>query len=168
MLSQISDTAYNMLLAAVTILIFLIVGRFLQMIIVRLLQELNLDYLLEKIGFEFSGSKLIGTVAAFVLYFWGVLIALNQLGLERIAFFIAAAAAAVLILLSLVLGFTDTVKNFTIGLYLRKMYLGKKELKIGSMKCRIIDVGRTKIKVMTSRNEALVIPYEALKRDRLQ
>jgi len=168
MLSQISAAAYNVLLAAVTILIFLIVGRFVQMIVVRLLQELNLDYLLEKIGVEFSGSKLIGTVAAFIFYLWGVIVALNQLGLERIAFFIAAAAGAVLILLSLVLGFTDTIKNFTIGLYLRKRYLGKKELKIGSMKCRIIDVGRTKIKVMTSRKEALVIPYEALKRDRLQ
>jgi hypothetical protein len=168
MLSQIADTAYRILLAAVTILIFLIAGRFVQMVIARLLQELNLDYLLEKIGVEFSGSKVIGTVAAFVLYLWGILIALKQLGLERIAFFIAAAAGAILILLSLVLGVTDIIKNFTIGLYLRKKYLGKKELRIGNMKCRIIYAGRTKIKVMTGRKEALVIPYEALKRGRFQ
>ncbi len=165
MLSQIADVAYDVMLAVITFLIFLIVGRFVQMIVVRVLQELNLDYLLEKIGVEFSGSKIVGTIAAFFFYLWGVLIALSQLRLEKIAFFAAAIAAAVLILLSITLGFTDTIRNFLIGAYLRKKYANKKELKIGNISGRIISVGRTKIKIMTSKKEILEIPYKALKRD---
>lgn len=163
MLESISEWAYRLLLAVLTLFVFLVVGRFVQMIVTKLFNELSLDYLLEKAGMEIAASKTIGIVVAFVFYFLGVVYALKQLGLEKIAFIAASIVGAVAILLVIALGLTDTAKNFMLGLYLKKKYLGRKELRTGSIRGKIINVGMTKLKVMTKEKDILIVPYSELK-----
>lgn len=163
MASVILDIAYRILIAVLTLLVFLIVGKFVEMLAVRIFQELQLDYMLEKIGVEFSGSKAIAKVIAFIFYFWGVIVALKQLGLEKIAVVIASIFVGILLALSLVLGFADAVHNFMLGLYLRKKYIKRKELAVGNVKGKIISVGRTKLKIMTKEKDVLAVPYNTLR-----
>ena len=163
MASVIIDIAYSILVAVLTLLVFLIVGKFVEMLAVRVLQELQLDYIFEKIGIEFSGSKVIAKIIAFVFYFWGAIVALKQLGLERIAIVIASVFAGILLALSLALGFTDAVHNLMLGIYLRKKYLKRKDLAVGNVKGKIINVGWTKLKIMTKEKDVLAVPYNTLR-----
>ena len=143
-------------------IIGLIVGKFAGLIVASLLQELKIDEILETIGVKFFISKIAGTAVSIIVYIAGLILALNQLGIAEVVAIAIGALFAVIIILAVLLGAADMIRNFFAGLALRKKYLLKKSISLPTVNGKIVEVGYTKIKVLTKEKDVLVVPFMAL------
>lgn len=162
MIEIVTNFVYRALIAFITLLIFLIVGKFLGVLVARTLYEIGVDELTESIGIKFFFSKAAGTLVSFVFYIWGTIVALSQLGLTTIITAILFIIIALLVFFSTLLGTKDLVLNFFAGIGLRKGYLKQDYLSVGKTRGKIISVGRTRLKIRTQENEVLMVPFMAL------
>jgi len=158
----LTNIFFKIISAFVIFLIALIVGRFAGIIVANLLQELRIEVLLETIGIRFFISKTAGTIVSLAIYVAGLLMALNQIGIARIFAIVISSLFAVLIVLAIIFGIADVIRNFFAGLRLRKKYLAKKTIELPIVKGKIIQVNLTNIKVITKENDVLVVPFIAL------
>ncbi len=158
----ITNAFLKVVSAAAIFIIALIIGKFAGLIVTNLLYELRLDEILETIGVKIFISKTIGMMFSLAIYVIGFILALNHLGITEIIIIVLAIFFAIIILLGVMLGVADMILNFFVGLSLRKKYLSKRMLNMYTVKGKIIDVGYTKIKVMTKEKDILVVPFSAL------
>ena len=163
---QFLPAAQGILLKIVTafiiFLIGLIIGKFAGMLVKKLLYELQIDQILETIGVKFFFSDAAGRVVSFLFYIAGIALALRQLGLEKIATIILIVFFSIILLVSLLLDATDMVRNFLLGIYMRKRFFRKKEISSEAVKGRILKVKYTGLKIMTREKDVLFVPYSAL------
>ncbi|MBW3023204.1 hypothetical protein KY308_03805 [Candidatus Woesearchaeota archaeon] len=160
-LDVVGDFLLKIIIAFVIFLIGLIIGKFAGMIITKLLYELQIDQILETIGIKFFLSSAVGTVVSLVIYIIGLILALDQLGLTKIFTILLVVFFSALMIIAVLLGITSTVKNLFIGFYIRKKFLDKKALNSKIVSGKIVDVGYTRIKVMTKEKDVLVVPFSA-------
>ena len=148
--------------AFVIFVIGLIIGKFAGFIVSNLLHELKIEELLETMGMKLFISKTAGMIVSIAIYIGGLILALNQLGIAEIFVIVIAALIAIIIILAVLLGAADMIRNFFAGAGLRKKYLSKKTINLPAVKGKIIEVGLTKIKVETKDKDILVVPFIAL------
>ncbi len=160
--TPVVDTFFSIISALAIFLIALIVGKFAGLIVTNLIYELKIEEILETVGFKFFISKVAGMAVSLAIYITGIVIALNQLGITRIVVIVLAVFFAVIIALAIFLGVADIIRNFFLGLFLRKRYLGKRMVNIEPVKGKVVEVGFTRIKVLTKEKDLLVVPFSAL------
>lgn len=158
----VTNVFLNIVSAVAIFLIALIIGKFAGLIVANLLYELKIEKILETIGVKFFISKTVGVIVSLAIYVFGFILALNQLGITKVVIIVLAVFFAILFFIAFLLGITDIIRNFFLGITLRKKYLAKRSISSSIVKGKIIDVGYTRIKVITNEKDILMVPYSAL------
>jgi len=161
LLSTIDAFFLKMMIGFVIFLLGLIIGKFAGMIITKLLYELQIDQILETIGIKFFFSSFFGKAVSVIIYIAGIILALNQLSLTKLVTGFLIAFFSLILLAAVLLGITDALQNFVLGVYLRNKFLGKKQIKTKLASGKILEVGYTKIKILTKDKDILIVPFSA-------
>src|SRR3989344_5826690 len=161
-LSSAGGILLKIVIAFIIFLLGLAIGKFAGIIITKLLYELQIDQILETIGVKFFFSSAAGRLVSFLIYLGGIVLALNQLRLTKIATITLGAFFAIILAIALFFGVTSAIKDLFAGLYVKKRLLGKKTIKSGAVDGKILSIGLTGIKVLTREKDVLFMPFSSL------
>ena len=113
-----SDILGKLITALIIILSGFILGRLVGRLLGRVLHEIELDNILSRTGIKMPVEHTLATLAAYLIYFIAVIMALNQLGLTTVALYIIVGGAVVMIIIATALGIKDFIPNMIAGIFI--------------------------------------------------
>lgn len=159
--SILQSVISNTLVAGLIIVIGLIIARFLGKLTRRILKELEMDRIIKDYSpITLRIEDLIGNLVKYITYIITAFMALNQVGITGIVFFIIM-ILGILISISIVLfDLKDFFHNLLIGLFSKKRKSFKlgKEMKIGGIKGKVVKIRIKEVVIMTGNQDLITIP----------
>ncbi len=150
------------LIAAITIIfIGLVAARVLSRIIQRLLHELEVNRILkEQAGVKIPVEEFVGSLVKYVVYFIAIVMALTQLGLKTIVFYILLVMLLLILVIFVVLAFKDFIPNMTAGFFIHQKRLVKKGdfIKVGDVEGRVVAVGLVETQIKAKNGDIIYVP----------
>lgn len=125
-LFNLSNTVYsgvlvNLLLAVVILLIGFVVARMAAKITERVLGEIELNRLLKNsTRIDVSAEQFITSTVRYLIYFFVIIMALNQIGLTTTILYIISSAIILILIVSFILALRDFIPNMFAGLSIQK------------------------------------------------
>lgn len=151
--------------AAVILLASYVIGKLARRLLLRMLDELEIDNILKKTGFlRLSLKDIISTLVEYIIVLIGIIFALAQLGLSMYVILLISLLIIVIIVISIVLAIKDFVPNFFAGLYLsqtRKLEVGK-ILEYENVTGEIVNVNMVETRIERKNGDILHIPNSLL------
>jgi len=164
-ISYVSNSIINLIGAILIVLMGIIIGKFFDKVIRRVLAELNTNKILkEEAGVKIPFEEFIGSIIKYLVYFAAVIMALNQLGITTIVLNIILGLILFLLIAFIVLAFKDFVPNLVSGLFLHQ----KREIKDGdrirvdNIEGKIIHINLVETRVETKNGDVVYIPNSIL------
>lgn len=164
-ISYVSNSIINLIGAILIVLMGIIIGKFFDKVIRRVLAELNTNKILkEEAGVKIPFEEFIGSIVKYLVYFAAVIMALNQLGITTIVLNIILGLILFLLIVFIVLAFKDFVPNLVSGLFLHQ----KREIKDGdrirvdNIEGKIIHINLVETRVETKNGDVVYIPNSIL------
>ncbi len=161
----ISGFLLRFIVAAIIILIGFVIGRMAGKVVQRVLHELELNKLIRMAtSLRFTAEEFVGSSVSYIIYFFVIIMALNQLGLTTPILYILSSAVIVIIIVSFLLGLRDFIPNMFAGLSLQK----KGFLKVGDnirfrdMDGKIEYLNLVETRIMTKAGDVIAIPNSLL------
>ncbi len=150
----------KLIVAVVIILIGFIVGKVCERIVQKLLHELEVDRLMQKTGIKISFETILSNLAAYLIYFIAVIMALNQLGLTTIILYIVLGGVIILIIVSTLLAIKDYIPNMIAGFFIfrRGMFKEGNKVKVDGTEGRVKKIGLIETEILTSKKDKIFIP----------
>jgi small conductance mechanosensitive channel len=172
MFEQIQSITQNswLITAVLAITIFvagLILGKILGKTAEKILKNLQVNELVAKTTrFEAKIDVIVGAIIAYIIYFFGFIMALNQLGVTTTVLNLLSGAILALILIVVFLGVKDFIPNMTAGLFiLSKGYFTKGDtIQIHEIKGTITEINLVETKIITEKKDVIFIPNSRLTR----
>ncbi len=127
--SDISATGLTVRFAATLVLMLfgIIAGMIAGKAVRRVLHSFELDSVLASSGLKFPLEEFISSIVKYIVYFMGVILALNQLGLATAILEILLGVIVVLLVAFIILAFKDFIPNITAGFFMHR----KGAIKVG-------------------------------------
>ncbi|MCD4666457.1 mechanosensitive ion channel [archaeon] len=138
-------------LGAIVILLFgLVFGRFFSKLIKKGLKSLEIDKALRKETLFLSDKLMINGVK-YLVYIIALILALNQIGIRKTAFYLVLIVLILIIVIFVLLSIRDLVPNFSSGLKISRENLVKrdKDYKIGKINGKVVNIGLLETKMKT-------------------
>ncbi|MEW6062860.1 MAG: mechanosensitive ion channel domain-containing protein [Nanoarchaeota archaeon] len=161
----ITETIVNLMASILILLIGLIIGRFAGKLIKKVLSELNVNVILKKESrIKIPFEEFISMLVKYIIYFIALIIALNQLGLTTIVFYITLTVIFILIGIFIILAVKDFIPNIVAGLMLHQkdsIKLGDK-IRVKGVEGKIVHISLTETKIKTKDNDIIFIPNIAM------
>ena len=160
----ISQRIIRLIAAAITLVFIVVIARFLSKLTKKVLSELEINKALKKQGVRLSLEEIIPSLVKYIIYFTGVILALNELGITtwliNLVFIIILAGAIIFIILAI----KDFVPNVISGLLLQhKKYMKKGDyIKVGNIEGKVIELTITEARLETNNKEIVIIPNSFL------
>jgi len=164
-ITGLNDITLNLIAAIATLILGLLIGRFLSNLVKKLLHELELDRILrEKARIKLPLTQLITSIIKYVIYIIAILLALNQLGLRSFILNAILTIIIVLLVVFMMLSLKDFIPNFTGGLFLyQKRSINPGDvIKINNIEGEILNITLLETKLRTKNNEIVYIPNSVL------
>ena len=163
--SYISSSIINLIGAILIVLIGVIIGKFFDKVIRRVLSEFDTNRILkEEAGVKIPFEEFTGSLIRYVIYFAAVIMALNQIGITTIALNIILGLILFLIIMLIVLAFKDFIPNLISGLFLhqkRNIKEGDK-IRVDNIEGKVIHINLVETKVETKKGDVVYIPNSLL------
>lgn len=165
-----SNILVKIIVAIVVILIGIILARILSKLTYRILHELELDRILKDLGVKVPVEEFVGTIVKYIVYFIAVIIALNQLGLETIVFYIILILFLVILIVFVVLAFKDFIPNITAGFFMHQKRLIKKGDKIivKNIEGTVMEISLIDTKIKTKGGDIVHMPNSVFLKSELK
>lgn len=151
--------------AALALIIFgVIAGIIVEKLVRRLLHGFELDRVLASIGMKFPLEDFIASIVKYIVYFSGIILALNELGLSKVLLEILLGMIVVIIVAFIILAFKDFAPNITAGLFIhRKGSIKKGEwLKINEIEGEVFELDLIETKLKMKSGNLIIIPNSFL------
>lgn len=164
-ITGLNDITLNLIAAIATLILGLLIGRFLSNLVKKLLHELELDRILkEKARIKLPLTQLITSIIKYIIYGIAILLALNQLGLRSFILNAILTIIVVLLVVFMMLSLKDFIPNFTGGLFLyQKRSINPGDvIKINNIEGEILNITLLETKLRTKNNEIVYIPNSVL------
>lgn len=160
-LSNISTELMKLMAAVVLVLIGFIIGK----ITGRIVTLLFIEYDAARIFRRFGGTKVaffLGGFTSYTIYFFTILIILNQFGIRAFTGSILAFLIILVVLASVVLGTRDFFENL-LAHFTQKSQFRKGDVVVFSgIKGRVVQSDLVKIKVVSSSGDVFILPNAGL------
>ena len=160
-----TELMVNLIFAAIIILIGVVIGRLSGKLVTRLLKEIELNLLVRKAtNKRVQIEELAGKMTSYVIYFFVIIMAFNQLGLTMTIFYLISAAIIIVIIISFVLGVRDFIPNMFAGLTIQKkgfLQVGDK-IEFRGVKGKVDYINLIEIRVLTKGGDIISIPNSLL------
>lgn len=150
--------------AVIIILLGLFFGKLVGRIIKQALHEIDLDKNLKKAGFKIPLENIISSFATYLIYFVGLVLALNQFKIVVPAIYVVSGIVAILIIVSFLLSIKDFIPNFFAGLhiYRRDMYRKGDKIKYRNLSGIVQEISLTETKIKTKSGDSVFIPNRSI------
>jgi small conductance mechanosensitive channel len=155
----------NIVFALIVVLIGFGIARFVKKLIFHLLNEINFA------GLIFNGNKKpknlnrkVANITEYIIYFFVIVIALNQLGVTSIILYLITAAVLILIILFIAFSIKDFIPNFFAGLSIKHKQMIKKGdfIEFKDSVGVVDEINLSEIKVRNKRGDIIIIPNGTL------
>lgn len=157
--------ADKILLASLTLLVGIIIARMLGKLTMKILQEIDVDGLIKKLtGVETALDEVCSIAVMLVFYAMTFLLALNILGVERIALEAIGVLITAIIVISILLTLQHAIPNVFAGLILhqRKIIRVGDQLKLKSISGSVTHIGLFEITLQSKDRETVYVPNRSL------
>jgi MscS family membrane protein len=165
-----NEYLYPFLVGVVILLIGLILGIVIKKIIVRVLNEIEFNSLIRKIGIKRDFTNWIGSLSSYLIYLITFIFLLSYYHVENIALYVFLIALILLIILTFIVGLKDIIPNLIGWLYViksNKIAVGKK-IKIAEIEGVVEKIGYLETEIKTENNDILYIPNALLIKRKLK
>ncbi len=131
-----------------------------QKLLYKLLQEVNLNKIMSKVGVTHNLEKTVSSIVSYVIYLVFVVIFLDHLGITSIVLYLVLGAVLMLLILTFLVGLKDVIPNFVAWLLLQK----KDKIKVGrrvevkEISGVIEKVGYLETEIKTDGGDILYVP----------
>lgn len=150
--------------AVVILLLSFITGRVAGRVLARILHELDIDILLKKRGSMMPIEQTIATAVSYAIYFFGILITINHIGLSEIVLYIIIGGALLLIVLATILGIKDFIPNMIAGvvLYYKKLFREGQTIIVNDIEGQVRRIDIIETEIETKQGDHIHIPNQLL------
>ena len=104
----------------VIVLIGFGIGILAKKFLLRILKELNLNKIMNKVGVRYDLEEIVSSIVSYVIYLFTIVIFLDKLGIKSIVLYLLVGAILMLIILTFLVGLKDVIPNFVAWLILQK------------------------------------------------
>lgn len=165
----LSGVLNRVVIAAVVLLLGFIFGKVIGRIVHKLLREVELDKFFRSAGLKISVEEILSTFVSYMIYFFSVVMALDQLGLNTLVFNTLAIGVMAIIAASVLLAIKDTIPNIFAGLVIHTKHLLRKgdRIRLGNFKGKISEVNLIETKIETRTGDVVFIPNSAVLKERI-
>ena len=164
-LDNISTTTINLVAAVITLIIGLLLGRFLGNLTRKLIYELEINKILrEKTNVKIPLGEYLSLLVKYVIYAIAIIMSLNQLGLKGIILNAILVILIILLIIFMILSLKDFVPNLMAGLTLTQ----KRNIKpgniieINNIEGEVINITLLETKIRTRNGDIVYIPNSIL------
>jgi small conductance mechanosensitive channel len=127
MSSIFSGMLKDIIFAIIILLVGFVIARMLGKITQRVLNEIELNNILRSVmNIKFSSEELIGKIISYIIYFFVIIMALNQLGIATTILYIISIGIMAIIIIIFLLSVRDFIPNLFAGLSIQKKNFLKK------------------------------------------
>lgn len=160
----------NIMLFILIILIGFIIARISGRIIQKVLQELELNKLFEKItGSNYDTEELIGATVTFFIYIIAIIMAFNKVGLTMPIINTISAVIILVVFISMLLAVKEIMPNIFSGISIhRKGFKAGDKIMIHGTKGKIISIKLTETRIETKEGDIIYIPNSLLTRSEIK
>ena len=150
----------KVVVAAVLFLIGIVLGKIVERFAEWLLHELEVDNWLKKAKLKFAFEQSIASLLKYIVYAVTIIVTLNQLGLTQQVLNIVAAAIALLVFASVLLGFKDFVPNFIAGLAIHRRGFVKEgdQIRVRDIEGEVRSVNLLDTRIKTPTGDMIFVP----------
>lgn len=144
----------------IILLVGLAIGLLLNKIAKRVLNELDFNKVMIKVGITADMEGIIGSLVAFIIYVITVILFLNWFGVTSIVFYLIILGISILIILAIIMKIKDILPNWYAGMNLRreKGFIEGKNIEINMVIGKIERVGKFETILRTGEDDLLYIP----------
>ncbi len=156
-----AGTLLNQVAAGIVILIAgLALGLLVRKMSFRLLQEMGFNKIVSRAGLNYNAEYWLSALLSSFIYFFTIILVLNQLGIQSLVIYLAAAGIVILIILTFVAGIKDIIPNVLGGVHLRrkiKLKEGQK-VELPEVSGTVQHIGYLETKIKTKKGDILHVP----------
>ncbi|MBI4154328.1 mechanosensitive ion channel [Candidatus Woesearchaeota archaeon] len=169
-LSSLSEVVLNLIAALVIVLFGLVAGTLLGKLVKRVLHSFEIDAILSREGIAFPLEKSVASIVRYLVYFMGVVWALNQLGLATAIVEIILAMVLIIFVAIIILGLKDFIPNITAGFFIhskRNLNVGDK-IRVANIEGEILEVDLIETKIRAGNGDIILIPNNVLTKNEVE
>ncbi|MBT6773988.1 mechanosensitive ion channel [Candidatus Woesearchaeota archaeon] len=151
---------YTVIVGIVILLAGFGLGILVQKLLYKLLQEIGLNKIMNKVGITFNLEKWVSNIISWVIYLVFIVIFLNHLGITSIVLYLVLGAILMLIVLTFLVGLKDIIPNFIGWLYIQKddkIVVGHK-IDVKEISGIIEKTGYLETEIKTENGDILYVP----------
>ena len=144
----------------IILLVGFVLGRLVGRLIGRLLHEIELDNIVQKTGFKMPVEHTLATLAAYLIYFIAVIMALNELGLTTAALYIIVGGAVVMVIIATALGIKDFIPNMIAGIFIYRRGIIKENQRmiIKNVEGKVKKISIIETELETKNGDIILVP----------
>jgi|SRR3989344_2504667 len=166
----ISGSLNKVVVAVVTILIGLLIGRLMASIAFKILTELKTNKIIkENFGIKMSVEQLVSKIIYYLIIIASLTIALNQLGLSKIILYLILALILLTLISFIIIAFKEFIPQIIafLWIYQKKIVKIGEIVEIKNIKGKIVKIGLTEIK-LTANGDIIHIPNSLLFKEKVR
>lgn len=166
----ISTVVLNLIAALVIVLFGLIAGTLLGKLVKKVLHSFEIDSILAQEGIAFPLEKSVSSIVRYLVYFIGVVWALNQLGLATAIVEIILAMVLIIFVAVIILGLKDFIPNITAGFFIHSKSNLKPgdKIRVNNIEGEIVEVDLIETKIKTGNGDIILIPNSVLTKNEVE
>ena len=160
-----ADIISQILIALIILLVGLTIGRVIGKIVLRVLNELNLNFIIKKTTkLKISIEKIISDFIKYLIYFATFTMTLTQLGLPTTTLNILMAAVILIFLIISFFIINYFLPNIIAGIFIKqKGFIKEKDnIKLGDKQGTIMSINLIETTIRTKKGESIYIPNSIL------
>ena len=167
----VSGSLNRVIAAIVVLLISFLVARFLGNLTARVLKELNTNKILkESFGVRAPVEQVINKGVYYIVLFIGIIIALNQLGLSTIIFYIILTVIAIILISFVILALKDFVPNVFASIWIHQKNIIEvgDYIELKDVSGKVIEINLTETVIESKDKETVLLPNSLLLREKIK
>ncbi|MBS3143750.1 mechanosensitive ion channel [Candidatus Woesearchaeota archaeon] len=159
---NINDIILKIIVFIIIILFGLVISKVISNLIKKAIKELELNRILKKAEIKFNPEKFLPSLSIYIIYFFTLVIALNQVGITSIVLKIIAILLILLIIAYVIISLRDIIPNIYCGFKIKKKYKTGDNIEYRKINGKIIYMNLVELQVQTGK-EIVYIPYKLLR-----
>ncbi|MGM5483939.1 MAG: mechanosensitive ion channel domain-containing protein [Nanobdellota archaeon] len=168
-----NSVVINITLGIIIFISSLILGKVVEKVLSTVLKKSRLEKVIEKsTSIKINIDKIISSLVAYLIYFFGVIMALTQIGIATTILNLLSGMILILVIIVIFLAFKDFIPNAAAGLLIHsKGFINEGDkIKIHDIEGKIIYLNLVETRVKTRKGDIIYIPnsrltrYEVVKR----
>ncbi len=164
MVNEVIQTAqsyfYDITIGVVILFIGFALGIIVKKIVYKVLQGMELNKVMSKVGIAHDLEKWISSLASFMIYLITIIFFMNYLGITSTVLYLIVGAVLMLLILTFIVGLKDVIPNFVAWVVIQKRELiheGRK-IDIREITGVVEKIGYLETEIKTENGDTLYVP----------